>query len=105
MEEQEPDDKERHDMALPLTRKLALATASALTLLTAGLAWQASAADSDGTDRTSSPGAKPDTVSSKEVAHDASSAAEYWTPERMREAAPAPMPVLPDDTDSANSGR
>lgn len=85
-------------MALPRTRKLALATASALALLTAGLAWQASAADSDGTGRTSSPGAKSDTVSSKEVSHDASSAAEYWTPERMRAVQPAPMPVAPDNS-------
>lgn len=83
-------------MALPRTRKLALAAASALALLTAGLAWQASAADSDSTGRPSSPPGKQDTVSSKEVSHDTSSAAKYWTPERMRAADPAPMPVLPD---------
>ncbi|MGA4840249.1 hypothetical protein [Streptomyces sp. G45] len=82
-------------MALPGTRRtrtLALGTASAVALLTAGLAWQASAADSDAGGRPA-PGAKPDVSVGKRIEHAPSSAAEYWTPERMRAAKPAPMPA------------
>ncbi|GGV27175.1 hypothetical protein [Streptomyces spectabilis] len=77
-------------MALPQNRKLALATATALALLTAGLAWQASAADGTA--------AESDTVSSEHVKHDPAPAGDYWTPERMRAADPAPMPVVPGDS-------
>ncbi|GHE87677.1 hypothetical protein GCM10018785_64010 [Streptomyces longispororuber] len=84
-------------MALPQTRKLALATATALALLTAGLAWQATAADADGSGRPGSAGkgAASDTVSSERVEHAPGAAGDHWTPERMRSAEPAPMPVLP----------
>ncbi|MFD9909535.1 hypothetical protein [Streptomyces sp. NPDC059063] len=78
------------------TRKLGLVTAAAVAVLTAGLAWQASAADSDGGGRTS-PGAKPDAAIARDAEHDTSPAADYWTPERMRAAQPAPMPVVPGD--------
>ncbi|MEU2561832.1 hypothetical protein ABZ626_21215 [Streptomyces longispororuber] len=86
-------------MALPQTRKLALATATALALLTAGLAWQASAADGsgDGSGRPGSggKGTVSDTVSGERVEHAPGAAGDHWTPERMRSAEPAPMPVLP----------
>ncbi|QDQ13083.1 hypothetical protein [Streptomyces spectabilis] len=82
-------------MALPQNRKLALATATALALLTAGLAWQASAADGSGHPASTGAGAKSDTVSSERVEHGPGAAGDYWTPERMRAAEPAPMPVVP----------
>ncbi|WP_030678030.1 hypothetical protein [Streptomyces sp. NRRL B-1347] len=86
-------------MALPQNRKLALATATALALLTAGLAWQASAADADGSGRPAAPGAgaKSDTVRSEPAEHAPGAAGAYWTPERMRAAEPAPMPVVPGE--------
>jgi hypothetical protein len=39
----------------------------------------------------------PDGVVVHEVEQDPGDAAAYWTPERMRDAKPAPMPVLEDD--------
>lgn len=102
-------------------RKLALTAAASATLLTALLTWQASAADSDSTGRESRPGAgvsvsdtktgeeSPATpgkalgrgsdttgsdTTSSEVEHGGTAGAEYWTPERMRDAQPAPMPVI-----------
>ncbi|MFD0419084.1 hypothetical protein [Streptomyces sp. NPDC127108] len=101
-------------------RKLALTTAASAALLTALLTWQASAADSDGGSGESRPGAgaaasdtktgegsratpgkgsdatpgKGADTTSSEVGHDGTAKAEYWTPERMREARPAPMPVI-----------
>ncbi|KUF17594.1 hypothetical protein [Streptomyces silvensis] len=91
-------------MALRQDRKLALTSAIAAALLTATLAWQASAADTGGNGsshpRTGATSASPDTGRGGDAERDAgagrggSSAAGYWTPERMREARPAPMPVL-----------
>lgn len=82
-------------MALPQHRKLALATATALALLTAGLAWQASAADGGGHPASPGAGAKSDTVRSERAEHGPGAAGDYWTPERMRAAEPAPMPTAP----------
>ncbi|MFH9072184.1 hypothetical protein [Streptomyces alboflavus] len=110
-------------MTLRPARKLALTTAASAALLTALLTWQAVAADSDGTGRESRPGAgaavsdtartktgkespatpgkKPGKAPAKasdtttgEVEHGGTDAAGYWTPERMRDAQPAPMPVV-----------
>ncbi|QCX78469.1 hypothetical protein C9F11_24265 [Streptomyces sp. YIM 121038] len=84
-------------MSLPQHRKLALATATALALLTAGLAWQAAAADGGGHPASPGAGAKSGTVSSERVEHGPGAAGDYWTPERMRAAEPAPMPVVPGE--------
>ncbi|GHC70696.1 hypothetical protein [Streptomyces flavofungini] len=100
-------------MTLRPARKLAVTAAASAALLTGLLTWQAAAADtgSDGSGRESRPGAAvsdtatgkesratpgkgSDTVSSKEVEHSGTSAADYWTPERMRKVQPAPMPVV-----------
>lgn len=102
-------------MTLRPARKLAATAAASAALLTALLTWQAAAADTgsgaDDSGRESRPGAAvsdtatgkesrttpgkgSDTVSSKEVEHGGTSAADYWTPERMRKVQPAPMPVV-----------
>ncbi|MGW0824702.1 hypothetical protein [Streptomyces sp. NPDC002845] len=68
-------------------RKLALAT-GAVALITAGFAWQAAASDTP----SESPASPDSGTTSVKTGQDPSAVEEYWTPERMENAEPAPMP-------------